>query len=30
MDPCDDPKGIPCGVAVTFHRYWLAQKREPN
>jgi len=30
MDPPDDPKGTPSGVAVAIHRYWLAQKREPN
>jgi len=29
-DPPDDPKGVPSGVAVAIHRYWLAQKREPN
>ena len=30
MDPSVDPKGILSGVAVAIHRYWLAQKREPN
>jgi len=30
MDRSDDPAKNPSGVAVVIHRYWLAQKREPN
>ncbi len=30
MDPSDDREGIPSGVAVAFHRYWMTQKRETN
>ena len=30
MDWSDDPTGIPSSVAVAIHRYWMAQKREPD
>ena len=29
-DRSADREGIPASVAVSIHRYWLAQKREPN
>ena len=29
-DWCDDREGVPSGVAVAFHRYWMTQKRETN
>ncbi len=30
MDPSDDRGGIPSGVAVAIHRYWMTQIRGPN
>jgi hypothetical protein len=30
MDRSDDAEGIPPGVAVAIHRYWMTQKRETN
>jgi len=30
MDRSDDGDGVPSGVAVAFHRYWMTQKRETN
>ena len=29
-DWSDDRDGTPSCVAVTFHRYWMTQRREPN
>jgi hypothetical protein len=29
-DWSDEGDGIPSGVAVAFHRYWMTQKRETN